>query len=241
MAGVRPAGGQDGGRTSSSLVGGVEWGTLSAEQREALRPLAGLWPTLRPEHQRKWIALAQQLNRMSAGEQSTLQGRMAKWAKLSAAQRTQARLNFGEVRCVPADEKRAKWEEYQALPAEERERLAKDRPKPPASAAPALRPTPPSRIVRPATLGTPGQGIKPAAAGLGPVGAGQPQYTAAPVPSVGPVASPLTAPPPAAPHGPARRGLTFPSDEFLARPSRPSAPARPPCGGAWPPGCTRAC
>ena len=136
---------------------------------EALRPLAGLWPTLRPEHQRKWIALAHNFNRMSAGEQSTLQGRMAKWAKLSAAQRTQARLNFGEVRRVPADEKRAKWEEYQALPAEERERLAKDRPKPPVSAAPALRPTPPSRIVRPATLGTPGQGIKPAAAGLGPV------------------------------------------------------------------------
>lgn len=154
---------------SSSLVGGVEWGTLSAEQREALRPLAGLWPTLRPEHQRKWIALAHNFNRMSAGEQATLQGRMAKWAKLSAAQRTQARLNFGEVRRVPADEKRAKWEEYQALPAEERERLAKDRPKPPVSAAPALRPTPPSRIVRPATLGTPGQGIKPAAAGLGPV------------------------------------------------------------------------
>ncbi|MCL1962285.1 MAG: DUF3106 domain-containing protein, partial [Desulfovibrionaceae bacterium] len=142
-------------RAATPPAGSVGWSTLTAEQRNALNPLAGLWPTLQPDHQRKWMALAHNFNRMSPGEQSTLQGRMAEWAKLSAAQRTQARLNFGEARRLPADEKRAKWEEYQALPANERERLAKDRPKPPVSAAPALRPAPPTRI-RPPVVVAPG-------------------------------------------------------------------------------------
>ena len=150
---------------SAPVTGALGWRALDAEQRDALEPLAKLWPRLRPEHQRKWIALVHNFNRMSPDEQSILQERMAEWARLTPAQRTQARLNFGEVRRVPADEKRAKWEEYQALPAEERERLANDRPKPPVSAAPALRPTPPSRIVRPPAMA----GTKPAPGGTSPV------------------------------------------------------------------------
>ncbi|MFT3777583.1 MAG: DUF3106 domain-containing protein [Ottowia sp.] len=144
--------GEAAGEPASPLAGGIGWKALDAEQRNALQPLAKLWPKLHPAHQRKWIALVHNFNRMSPDEQSILQDRMAEWARLTPAQRTQARLNFGEVRRVPADEKRAKWEEYQALPAEERERLANDRPKPPVSAAPALRPTPPSRIVRPPAI-----------------------------------------------------------------------------------------
>jgi hypothetical protein len=138
------------GAIASISAGTVAWKALSSEQRNALRPLATLWPSLQPDQQRKWLALATNFNRMGPDEQETLQGRMAEWAKLSPAQRTQARLNFGEARrAAPADERRAKWEEYQALPAEERERLAKDRPARPAGAAPALRPTPGDRIVRP--------------------------------------------------------------------------------------------
>lgn len=136
--------------------GAVSWNALSTEQKAALKPLSSLWATLNGEQQRKWMALAQNFNRMSANERATLQSRMTEWARLSPAERTQARLNFGEVRRVPADEKRAKWEEYQALPAEERERLAKDRPKPRVSAAPALRPTPADKVLRqPVTAGTP--------------------------------------------------------------------------------------
>ena len=134
----------------ASVVGSVEWNDLTLEQKTALHPLAELWPTLSLEHQRKWLALAHNFSRMPLAEQTTLQSRMTEWANLTPAQRTQARLNFGEVRKVPADERRAKWEEYQALPAEERERLANDRPKPPVSAAPALRPVPPGKILRPA-------------------------------------------------------------------------------------------
>lgn len=131
-------------------AGSVPWGSLTAEQKRALKPLASQWRGLGSEHQRKWVALTENFNRMSEEEQTTLQGRMSEWAKLTPAQRNQARMNFHEVRRVPSDEKRAKWEEYQALPAEERERLAGDRPKAPGGAAPALRPAPRNRILRPA-------------------------------------------------------------------------------------------
>lgn len=130
------------------VAGSVSWNSLSEEQKTALRPLTELWPTLDADHQRKWIALAHNFNRMSPEERSTLQGRMTDWVELTPAQRTQARLNFGEARKLPTDEKKAKWEEYQSLTPEQRQRLAADRPKPPAGTAPALRPVPPEKILR---------------------------------------------------------------------------------------------
>lgn len=143
---------QDAGSTAltPSPTTSVDWRSLDAEQRTALRPLAALWSSLGSDQQRKWIALTHNYGRMTPDERNILQGRMTEWAKLTPAQRTQARLNFGEVRKVPADERRAKWEEYQALPAEERERLAHDRPQGPRGAAPALRPAPASKLLRPA-------------------------------------------------------------------------------------------
>ncbi len=136
---------------SAAAVGGqIEWRSLSTAQRTALAPLERDWASLGSDQQRKWIALTQNFSRMTPQERATLQGRMTEWANLTPAQRTQARLNFGEVRKVPTDERRAKWEEYQALPEEERARLARERPKPPAGAAPALRPVPAERLVRPA-------------------------------------------------------------------------------------------
>ncbi|MBH1964395.1 MAG: DUF3106 domain-containing protein [Comamonadaceae bacterium] len=133
---------------ATPLLGSINWNTLNSEQKTALSPLASQWPKLSGDHQRKWIALAHNFNRMSPTERNMLQERMNDWAKLTPAQRTQARLNFGEARKLPVDEKRAKWEEYQTLSAEERERLAADRPKPPRSTAPALRPVPPEKILR---------------------------------------------------------------------------------------------
>ena len=134
---------------AAAVAGRIEWLNLNGAQRTALAPLERDWSSLGPDQQRKWVALTQNFNRMTPQERATLQGRMTEWANLTPAQRTQARLNFGEVRKVPADEKRAKWEEYQALPEEERARLASERPKPPAGAAPALRPVPAERLVRP--------------------------------------------------------------------------------------------
>lgn len=141
--------------TTRSVAGGTAWAALTAEQKMALEPLRELWPTLGADNQRKWLAIAQNYDHLSEEEQATLQRRMTEWARLSPAQRARARLNFGEVRRMPGEEKRARWEEYQALPEKEREQLARDRPKPPAGAAPALRPAPPSQIIRPVSTPPP--------------------------------------------------------------------------------------
>ncbi len=107
-----PAHAQDlaGSLTLAQAAGQIEWRSLNAERRAALQPLEKLWSSINADQQRKWVALSQNYSRMSPDERATLQSRMAEWVNLTPAQRTQARLNFGEVRQVPADEKRAKWE-----------------------------------------------------------------------------------------------------------------------------------
>ena len=62
---------------------------------------------------------------MKPEDQATLHSRMTEWAGLSAQQRAQARLNFAEVKRLPADERKAKWEAYQTLEPEEKAKLAK--------------------------------------------------------------------------------------------------------------------
>ena len=90
----------------SPVGSGLAWNGLSAGQRTALRPLRELWPTLGAEDQRQWLAMARNFNRLSPAERSRLQQRMNDWARLSPTQRSRARLNFGEVRRVPRDERR---------------------------------------------------------------------------------------------------------------------------------------
>jgi hypothetical protein len=113
------------------------WGELNAQQQQALGPLSGTWSGLTEAHKRKWLAVSQNYPTMPPGEQARLHSRMAEWAALSPQQRTQARLNFAETQALPTDDKKAKWEAYQALPAEEKRKLA-------AGAAAAKPPAPPT-------------------------------------------------------------------------------------------------
>jgi len=100
------------------------WNELDSTQQQALVPLAAVWPTLSEAQKRKWLALSGNFQKLSPDEQSKLHSRMADWVALSPQQRTQARLNFGETKSLAADDKKAKWEAYQALPPEEKRRLA---------------------------------------------------------------------------------------------------------------------
>ena len=123
------------------------WSELSAEQQQALRPLASHWHALNPGHKRKWLALSRNYANMSADDQTTLHSRMIEWAALSNQQRAQARLNFAEVKRVPADERKAKWEQYQALSEEEKRRLAERAPAKPRGGAIPVRPVPARKLV----------------------------------------------------------------------------------------------
>jgi hypothetical protein len=116
------------------------WSELTAEQQQALKPLIPHWNTLNVGAKKKWLALSRNFASMSADDQVTLHSRMIEWAALSNQQRTQARLNFAEVKRIPPDERKAKWEQYQALSEEEKRKLAERAPAKPRGAAIPVRP-----------------------------------------------------------------------------------------------------
>jgi hypothetical protein len=106
------------------------WEALTPQQRQALAPLQRDWSSLDASRQSKWLEVATRFPRMSADEQRRLQERMTQWTRLTPAERERARLQFQETRQLPADEKRARWEAYQALSEEERQALAQRAEKP---------------------------------------------------------------------------------------------------------------
>jgi hypothetical protein len=120
--------------------GKSDWGALTPAQQEALAPLAPTWNTLSRAHQRKWVALSKNFPRLQPQEQKTLHSRMSEWARLSTRERAQARLNFGETKALSTADKKAMWEAYQALSAEEKNRLAAGAPAEPPTAAAAIKP-----------------------------------------------------------------------------------------------------
>ncbi|CAN5872513.1 hypothetical protein BH11PSE13_BH11PSE13_38670 [soil metagenome] len=100
------------------------WSELNLSQQLALQPLAEHWNSLSLGHKRKWLAITRNYPKMTPEEQTVMHSRMTGWATLSQQQRAQARLNFAEVKQVPADERKAKWEAYQALSDEQKRELA---------------------------------------------------------------------------------------------------------------------
>lgn len=126
--------------------GGPSWAELTADQRLSLAPLAGSWAQISEAQKRKWIALAGNFGRLSPQEQAKLHSRMTEWAALSPQQRAQARLNFGETQQLSAEEKRAKWEAYQALSPEEKRKLAESADRKPPTTAAAVKPVAPQKL-----------------------------------------------------------------------------------------------
>lgn len=123
------------------------WSALTPAEQTALRPLAPHWNGISEPHKRKWIALSRNYADMKPEDQATLHSRMTEWAGLSSQQRAQARLNFAEVKRLPVDERKAKWEAYQALSEEEKRKLADSaRNTRPASAALSTRPVPARKL-----------------------------------------------------------------------------------------------
>ena len=102
------------------------WASLNAAQRRALAPLQHDWAEVDSRRKEKWLEVASRYAAMPRDEQTRIQARMTDWLKLSPTERARARLQFQEVRQVPADERQERWRAYQALSPEERSRLAKE-------------------------------------------------------------------------------------------------------------------
>ncbi|MEO5735067.1 MAG: DUF3106 domain-containing protein [Rubrivivax sp.] len=102
------------------------WASLSSEQKRALAPLQQEWAGVDTQRKEKWIEVASRFATLSPDERQRVQTRMTEWLRLSPSERNRARLQFQEVKQVPADERQARWQAYQALTPEERKRLASE-------------------------------------------------------------------------------------------------------------------
>lgn len=199
------------------------WRDLSTRQQRALEPLALQWDSLTEPHKRKWLALSRNYAKLSPAEQEVLHSRMTEWATLSNQQRSQARLNFAEVKQVPVDERKAKWEAYQALSDEEKRKLAERAGSRPPSAAAPVRPVPAQKFA-PVPSATNNVHYPPRIQLAPP---------AAPVP---PAAVPAALVAPAAPASSATSATTVPSatTAVSATPPAPVTPAVPAAPAASP-------
>lgn len=126
----------------------LDWAALSGPQQIALKPLAAQWKTFSDVQKRKWISISTNYAQMNADEQGKLHARMAQWAALSPRQREQARLNFAEIQKITPQQKNEKWQAYQALSPEAKQKLAESaQPKPPRTAL-AAKPAPPGKLLQ---------------------------------------------------------------------------------------------
>jgi hypothetical protein len=103
---------------------GTPWASLTSSQKSALKPLEREWGSIDAPRKVKWLEIANKFSTMPPAEQARVQNRMEDWAKMSPKERGQVRLNYKEAQQVPAQERKARWEAYQALPPDQQKQLA---------------------------------------------------------------------------------------------------------------------
>ena len=136
---------------AKAVVSKPTWAELSPMQQQALAPLASSWNTTISEPQkRKWLEISKNYPSLPPEGQANLHSRMNEWVTLSPQQRAQARLNFAKTKelskQLTPEEKKAKWETYQALSPEEKQKLAAKASPKPAGAATAVKPVAPQKL-----------------------------------------------------------------------------------------------
>jgi hypothetical protein len=114
------------GRTATATTSetGPRWQELTPGQRSALKPLQRDWAGIDAARKQKWVEIANRYPSMPPAEQQRISERMTEWAKLSPAERGQARLNFQNARQMAPEERQARWQAYQELSPEQRKKLA---------------------------------------------------------------------------------------------------------------------
>ena len=131
---------------------GQAWASLTADQQQVLAPLSGEWSKLTRDQKTKWLGIAKRHPQMKAEEQARVKERMQRWAKLTPAQRWEAREQYRSIGKVASDHReqlRRYWAQYQALPPHEKRMFDV----PPSYVPPAerrQRTTPPRKNLHPA-------------------------------------------------------------------------------------------
>ena len=120
------------------------WIELNTKQQESLKPLAASWNGINEVQKRKWLEVSKNYPSLPIADQVIMHSRMNEWATMSPQQRAAARLNFAKTKELSRertpDEKKAKWQTYQALSPEEKAKLAANATPKPAGAATAVKP-----------------------------------------------------------------------------------------------------
>ncbi len=176
------ASGVAGGKTSAAqakvapALSKPSWAELTALQQQTLTPLAGSWNSISEAQKRKWLEISKNYHALPPEGQATMHSRMNEWVALSPQQRAEARLNFAKTkelsRQLTPEEKKAKWQTYQALSVEEKQKLAAKATVRPAGAATAARPVAPQKLAAVPPNGTkPGTKILPSQAASTPAAA----------------------------------------------------------------------
>lgn len=125
---------------SQDADGPYAWSSLNSQQRTALAPLSHDWDDMSDFRKQKWLGIAKRYARLSPVEQARMQDRMREWIDLTPSQREIVRNQFKVLRSAPAEAKNElgrKWQEYAALPTEEKKRLAENAPRPRVTSIPA--------------------------------------------------------------------------------------------------------
>ena len=108
----------------NALLPVPSWSEMNKTQKQTLAPLERDWDKLDSSNKSKWLEVAARFPALPADEQTRLQERMRDWARLSPPERQQARAAYQVGQQLKTDARQAKWEAYQALPAEKRQELA---------------------------------------------------------------------------------------------------------------------
>lgn len=111
-------------RATSNSGAKSGWTALTAAQQQALAPLAADWDSLDSAHKKKWLAIGNKFSSMKQEKRSRIQSRMREWVKLSPRQQEIARENYWRAKKIKANQKSARWQEYQQLPDELKKSLA---------------------------------------------------------------------------------------------------------------------
>ncbi len=156
-----PAMAQTAPEAATKVQGSGNWKQLQAREKLALAPLASQWGELTETQRSKWLAISQNFDKLSPAEQQLMQARMKEWVALNPLQRNQARLNFNTVQGVSKDEKKSRWDEYQALSEEEKRKLSAGVLTPSKSAAPTSKPSSAERLVQPTVRTLPAAALPP--------------------------------------------------------------------------------
>ena len=126
------------------------WAELNPQQQQNLKPLANSWNGISEAQKRKWLEVSKNYPSLPAADQGVMHSRMNEWVAMSPQQRAAARLNFAKTKELSKeltpDEKKAKWQTYQALSPEEKAKLAAKATPKPTGAAIAVKPVEPQKL-----------------------------------------------------------------------------------------------